>query len=396
MANKKSGINVAVLIGIILIGAISRAPLTAVGTLVSNISADMGLSSAAAGMITTIPLLAFAFVSPFVTRIAKSYGYGRTLCCALIILAIGTAIRSLAGTPGVYIGTILMGIGIAFGNVLTPGIIKMKFPEQVGLATGVYVASLAVFSGIAAAVSVPVATLYSWKMALGMWVIVVAACLGWWMALSRGGLQEGSSDESANAERKHSRSVYTYKMAYILAAYFGLQSILYYCFVAWLPTILVFKGYSQSGAGFYTTLNQMVGLPMAFFVPIVAAKLRNQKSLALLVGVIYFIGMGILFACSSPVMMAVALGLCGLGAGASTSLVTVDITLRASHGEIASELAGMSQLIGYILAAIGPTLLGRIYDSSGSWTVPIILMLVAIVIMTVVAFIAGRDVSVGE
>ncbi|MCR5785951.1 MAG: MFS transporter [Eubacterium sp.] len=391
----KRKINITVLIGIILIGAVSRAPITAVGTLIGNISSDLNLSSAAAGMITTLPLLAFAFVSPFVTVVAKKLGFGRALISALFVLAIGILVRSFAGSAGVYAGTALMGVGIAFGNVLTPGIIKMKFPGNEGMATGVYVVSMAVFSGIAAAISVPFANSIGWKMTLFMWIVVAALTMLWWAFMGKLTPAE-SSEEKAEDAKENARSIYSYPMAWILAAYYGLQSLLYYCFVAWLPTILVSKGLSASAAGGFTTLNQMAGLPMAFLVPIAAQKMKNQKNIALFVAAVYFAGMFMLYIGTSPFVIGAALCLAGLGAGSSTSLATVDITLRAADGKMASALAGMSQFLGYILAASGPTLLGKIYDVTNSWSVPMILLLLLIIVMTFISYASGDDFTIGE
>ena len=134
---------------------------------------------------------------------------------------------------------------------------------------------------------------------------------------------------------------------------------------------------------------------MAFFVPVIAAKMNNQKMMALLVAAMYFVGMAVLFVSNSPALIGLALVLTGLGAGSSTSLATVDITLRSRDGAVASSLAGMSQFIGYILAASGPALLGRVNDITGNWNLPIGILIAMIIVMTVVSYVAGEDRTIG-
>ena len=108
----------ALLAGILLIAANLRAPFTGLPPLLGSIQADFGLGTTAAGALTTLPLLAFALVSPFGALLARKYGLERALFGALVLIALGIALRS-AGTPwGLYAGTAVIGMGIAIGNVL--------------------------------------------------------------------------------------------------------------------------------------------------------------------------------------------------------------------------------------------------------------------------------------
>lgn len=178
--NKKAFI--LLIIGIVFISTTLRAPLTAVGPIISYIRDGLDISNVLAGFITTIPLLAFAIVSPFVPKIARRLGMEMTLFLAILLLAIGIIIRSL-GTPFLLLlGTALIGVAIAFGNVLLPSFIKLKFPLQLGIMTGVFTVSMNLSAGIGAGISYPIAdgTSYGWQGALGFWAILaIIACIIW-------------------------------------------------------------------------------------------------------------------------------------------------------------------------------------------------------------------------
>src|SRR5699024_4201286 len=116
------------LIGVVLVSTNLRVPLTSVGALITFIRDDLGMSNAVAGAITTLPLLAFAFLSPFAPKIADRIGMEWTIFLSIILLLIGTSIRSITGVGFLFAGTLFIGLAIAVGNVLIPAIIKMNFP----------------------------------------------------------------------------------------------------------------------------------------------------------------------------------------------------------------------------------------------------------------------------
>ena len=140
-------------IGIIFIALTLRSPLTAVGPVIQEIKESLHISNVLAGFITTIPLLAFAVVSPIVPKISRKYTVEKALMLATIILTIGILIRSTGSVAMLFLGTTLIGVGIAFGNVLLPSLIKLKFPLQVGLITACYTVAMNASASIAAGIS---------------------------------------------------------------------------------------------------------------------------------------------------------------------------------------------------------------------------------------------------
>ncbi|WP_148449136.1 CynX/NimT family MFS transporter, partial [Paenibacillus ihuae] len=142
-------------LGILFVAAALRAPFTSVGPLLGLIRDDLGLTNTLAGFITTLPLLAFALLSPFAPQLARRYGLGNILLLAMLALSIGILLRSAAGVVTFFTGTALIGLAIAACNVLLPGLIKGRFPARIGLMTGMYTVSMNLCAAAASGFSVP-------------------------------------------------------------------------------------------------------------------------------------------------------------------------------------------------------------------------------------------------
>jgi MFS transporter, CP family, cyanate transporter len=146
-------------LGIVLLAANLRPALTGVAPLIGQIRADSGISNGAAGLLTTLPLLAFALLSPVAPRVARRFGMEVMLLASLLVLATGILLRWAGTVAALFLGTVILGAAIAFGNVLLPGLVKREFPGHAGLMTSVYSTSLGISAALAAGVSVPLAQL---------------------------------------------------------------------------------------------------------------------------------------------------------------------------------------------------------------------------------------------
>ncbi|GEN89195.1 hypothetical protein OSO01_39340 [Oceanobacillus sojae] len=199
--NKNTKNSWLLLIGIILVGSNLRVPLTSAGSLISFIRDDLGISNALIGSITTLPLLAFALLSPFAPKIANRVGMELTIALS-ILLIIGIAVRSLSGTPFLFAGTILIGLAIAIGNVLIPGIVKMNFPLKTGLMTGIYAIFMNLFGALGSGVSVPVSSIgnLGWRGALAIWGLLTLVSLLLWLPQLR--KQKKREQEKVKTDKK--------------------------------------------------------------------------------------------------------------------------------------------------------------------------------------------------
>ena len=382
---KPSSLRVGLLVvGIVIAGANLRAALTAVGPLVREIRADTGISSGAAGLLTTLPLLCFAALSLPAPALARRFGLRRVLTGGLLLLAAGIALRSAPGIVALFAGTTLLGLAIAVSNVLLPSLVKREFPAHTGLVMGVYITVMNSGAALGAGVSVPLAQQgFGWRGALGVWALpALLATLVWY--LLRG--DRPVSPVAASARGGLWRS----PLAWHVTLFMGLQSVVFYASIAWLPEVLQSGGLSAAQAGWLVSLMQFVGIPAALFAPILAGRRPAQRGL--LAAAALLSGAGILgLLLSSGALTILWVSLLGLGQGASISLALTLFALRTADAAGAAALSGMAQSAGYLLAAAGPFLFGVLHDLTQSWRLPLALLFAVTVALLFAGLGAGRD-----
>ncbi|MFB9860445.1 CynX/NimT family MFS transporter [Salinicoccus siamensis] len=373
-------------IGIILVGANLRGPLTSVGVLIPFIREDLAISNAVAGAITTLPLLAFALLSPIAPKIANRIGMERTVALSLVILIVGVAVRSLSGVNSLFLGTFFIGLAISVGNVLIPGIIKMKFPFKIGLMTGIYAIFMNVFGALGSGISVPLASSGSlgWQGALALWIILAATSLLIWLPQ----LKESGGRQAA-VKKEKGDSLLRSPLAWKITVFMGGQSLIFYTLITWMPDILQQNGYDSNTAGWMVFLMQFAIIPVTFIVPVVAEKMKNQVMLSFMTGALFIIGLAGLLQGGALLVPLWAI-LIGIAAGSAFSLSMMFFTLRTKDGKEAAALSGMAQSFGYLLAAVGPVLVGALHDITGGWTLPLTLLIALAVIILIVGTASGK------
>lgn len=381
------------LLGIGLVGANLRVPLTSVGALIPFIRDDLGINNTIAGAITTLPLLAFAILSPFAPKIANRIGMNRTIALSLILLIIGIAIRSLFGISLIFVGTLFIGLAIAVGNVLIPAIVKINFPLQIGLMTGIYAIFMNVFAAIGTGFSIPIAEVgrLGWRGSIGIWILLAIFTLAVWMPQIRG--EKKSSVTKVTVDNK--TNLWRSPLAWQVTFFMGCQSFIYYVNVAWLPDILISKGYDANVAGWIVFILLAVFIPFTFIMPIVAEKLTNQVGLSVATGGLFILGYLAVFFGSSVFVFIGAIML-GTANGSSFGLAMMFFTLRTKDGVEAAELSGMAQSIGYLLAAVGPVIIGALYDLTNEWFIPFCLLLIMAILILLNGVAAGKDRQVSD
>jgi len=387
MSSEKSR-KIVLLVAILLISLNLRPAITAVGPLVSEIRLDTGLSSSAIGLLTTLPVLGFGLISVLTPLFTRRIGTEGTMLLALTLLTGGIFLRIHPSILALYSGTILLGIGIALGNVLLPGIVKKQFPEKAGAMTGLYSAALGVGAAVASGASVPLSETYGlgWRWALGVWGLLAFVALIFWLPQMRINipiiLKKGF--------RQSLRQLGSSKLAWHVAIFMGVQSLSFYTLIAWLPDILIYRGMSAGEAGWQLALMQGVGITSTLIFPAWASRIKEQKKPVIVLVIIEFIA---LIGLSVPSIgyISVWVALMGFGLGGSFGLALLLIVLRSRSTTSANELSGMSQSVGYTLAATGPVLFGAIFDWFDNWMFPIGFLFIIALIKLWSGLGAGRD-----
>lgn len=381
---------VMVLVGIVLVAASLRAGITAVGPLVEDIRDALGLSAAGIGLLTTLPLIAFAVISPVASPAAGRFGMARVLVGAMLLITGGLVLRSAADAVAwVLFGTFVFGAGIAAGNVLLPAVVKEAFPERGGELTSLYLTVLVAFAGIGAAVAVPIAeTGVGWRGALGCWAVISGLAALVWLPRARhaGRVRVPGADPLRMPLRSG--------LAWWLTVYMGLQSLLFYGLIAWLPELLREEGMSAAAGGVMVGIMNLASLAATITVPILAGRRRDQRSLVVWSTAICAIGFaGLMVAPRSGAVLWSSL--LGIGTGATFALALMFLIVRARDTAATSALSGMVQSGGYAIAAVGPPVLGALHDAGGGWELPLVAFLAVTAGTLATGLVSGADRVVG-
>ena len=389
-----------IIAGILLVAGNLRAALTTVGPVLSNLRDDLGLSSSAASFLVSLPLLAFAVVSPFVPRVALRLGLERTIAAALGVLAVGLVVRSTPPTVLLWVGTLLIGVAIAVLNVVLPSWVKRDFPTKIGQVTGAYSAAQSGFAAVASGVAVPVAGLsgLGWRLPAAMWAGMALIAVGVLLPLmwrEAGETTEEATDATGLVPTDTGHAVHPGPplwrslLAWQVAAFMGLQSTNYYVLITWLPSIEQDAGISDTTAGLHLVLFSIFGIGGSLGCSALLARLRNQQVLGACIALVLVVAnLGIMLAPGATVVWACV---AGIGGGSSIVFALSLFGMRARSHRTAASLSGMAQSLGYILAAVGPVAVGALHDATGSWTPPMAVLLVLSGCLVVAGLLAGRD-----
>lgn len=374
-------------VGVLLIAANLRAPVTGIAPMIELVSGSFQLSATQAGLLTTLPLIAFALFAPPSAYLAKRFGVEYTIFFALLFIAIGLILRSLGSVSNLFIGTGLIGIGVSIGNVLLPIVVKRDFPMKVALMTSSYVLAMGIASALASAFSIPLANFHQlgWQWSLAaLSILTFIAMIVWLPQLSNNQKPNAVNDKASTSINLWSKS-----LAWQVSFYLGCGSYFTYTMVAWLPSLLVQAGYSSAEAGVIHGVFQIgTALPGIFIIPLVA-KLADQRMPAF--GICFIAGVASVGLLILPQFAYMWSFLLGLSSGAWFILGLSFISFRTSSPLQATTLSGMAQFLGYLLAAIGPMLAGYLYGINNGWNEVIWMILIICITSGTIGLFAGRN-----
>lgn len=313
----------------------------------------------------------------------------------MVAIAAGLLIRPFAGgTPGFLAASALALMGIAVSNVLMPVIVKRYFPDRVGSMTGLYSMALALGTALAAAATVPMTEALggSWRTGLAVWALVAVLAVLPWVALIRDrspAAERERADAAAGSRQAPAPKITRSPTAWALACFFGLQATGAYITMGWMPQIFRDAGVSASTAGVLLAVTMVMGVPLAFVIPRLATRMKNQGPIVIALGLCGLTGYAGLFFAPAAGAWAWAL-LLGISNCAFPLALTM-IGMRSRTGAGVVRLSAFAQSTGYLISIPGPLLVGVLYQHSGGWGLPIALMAGLLVPQIAVGVLAGRD-----
>jgi len=380
------------LVAVCLVAANMRPAITGLGPLLDQIGADTGMSVSALGVLAAVPLVAWALFSPLAHDLSRRFGQPRVLMWSLFVLLAGTLVRSIPGpVVSLWIGTAIVGIGIAIINVLMPAVVKRDFPTRVAAVTAAYTALLAGLGAVSSGVVVPISHIplggdpAGWRFAL---LVTGAALLpfaiaGWWWA------HRGAEHAHVRASSPRGRTgIWSDPIAWLVAVYMGLQASMFYMFVTWLAPLSMSIGRTEVVAGIDVMVYQLFSLAGCLLLPLILRGGLERWAPALIPSLAIVGVAGLMLAPSALLLWASLIGLTG---GATLAMSLTLMAQRARDHDASAALSGMSQSVGYVIAALGPIAFGALHSLTGDWIASLALVLAVLAALTVVGLFAGRN-----
>ncbi|MFD6940389.1 CynX/NimT family MFS transporter [Streptomyces goshikiensis] len=384
------------IVGIVLAALNLRPAITSLGALFEETRTGLGMSGTVAGLITSVPALCFAAVGVTAPRLSRRFGPAAVVCAGMAAIAAGLLIRPFANNAAGFLAASALSLaGIALTNVLLPVIVKRWFPDRVGTMTGLYSMALAAGTSLAAAATVPLTSALggSWRTGLLVWAVLALAAVLPWLPIAtaarRTRAAEAAAGTAAGAQADNGPRVVRSRTAWALACYFGLQATGAYVTMGWLPQIFRDAGVSAATAGVLLAVTMVMGVPLAFVIPRLAGRMRNQGPIAVTLGLFGLAGYLGLYLAPAAGAWAWAL-LLGISNCAFPLVITM-IGLRARSSAGVVRLSAFAQSTGYLISIPGPLLIGALYQHSGGWDLPLALMAGLLVPQVALGVLAGRD-----
>ncbi len=373
-----------VVLGIVVLGFNLRPAAVSIGPVLAEVVAGLGMSAAEAGLLTSLPVLAFAVFGSLAPRGARLVGVHRLTLLALLCVTGGLAARSTVSSVPAFLALSMLALaGMASANVLLPSLVKLHFPDRIGLMTSIYSTALALGLTSASVFTVPASDAGDgWRSGLLVWSITAGIAVLPWLGLI--GHDRRPEDPAGHVSLLQ---VARTRLGWLMALFFGLQSLQAYSIFGWFAEIYRDAGFSAHSAGLLLGVITGIGIPFSFLVPWLVARTHNQTRLMISVMACYPVGyVGLILAPHSGAVLWAAL----IGIGTTTfPLILTLIGLRARTPVGTAALSGFAQSAGYLIAGIGPFGIGLLHDLSGGWTVP----LLALVAITVPQLLLGLAVS---
>ncbi|NDL58266.1 MFS transporter [Phytoactinopolyspora mesophila] len=350
-----------------------RGPIVAVSPVLEDIQRDLEITAGSAGLLTSIPVLCFAAVSPLVAVFARRLGVDLTITISLVVLAVGVAIRPWAGFGLLVAGTIMIGAAIAVGNVLIPVLVRRDFPERPGPLLSASTTSLIISATIPAVLTAPLASVIGWRAALAIWACLVVVALAIWSAATQTNRQHQVSpttpEHDAPTARTPPKPVWRNRSAWELGLFFGIQSFLFYAATAWLPTMLRDAGgLDATAAGTALSVFQLIGIAGAIAVPVLIRRREVRYTVVVVLSVLWVIFLAGLLVAPQAWPVLCALG--GLAQGGCLAMGLSLIALRSTTSDAARRVSAMVQTVAYCFSAPGPVVIGGISMTTNGWTTP--------------------------
>ncbi|MGQ7375382.1 MFS transporter [Streptococcus suis] len=381
-----------IIAGIVMLGVVMRAPFTALPSILTDIATSLGVEVSSLGILTSIPLIMFALCSSLAPRLAAKFGMEKLMALVLMVMVLGSGIRVFS-LPLLFVGTVLVGATIAFINVLLPSLVAANFPKKIGFYTTIYITLMGVAATVAAMIAVPIVTATSWQVFIYLITAIVFLAFLIWLP----NVKNNHRFETKN-QQQQTGSLWKNKAAIAFLIFGGLQSVLYYTEITWLPTISQSVGFTKAEAGLMAGIFNLTAIPMSMIIPAILSRQTKEMRRNIMLGTssATLLGLALMtFLPSNFILWSILHIILSFSNAALFPYMMLGFSLKTSNSQATAQLSGMVQTGGYLIAAFGPGLLGYSFPLFGSW-MPLILALavVTLAMMWTIVLIEKEDIIV--
>lgn len=376
--------------GIVMLGVVMRAPFTALPSILIDIASSLGVEVSSLGILTSIPLIMFALCSSLAPRLAAKFGMERLMAFVLLVMVLGSGMR-VFNLPTLFLGTMLVGATISFINVLLPSIVAANFPKKIGFYTTIYITLMGVAATVASMLAVPIVSASSWRVFVLLITAVIFASFLIWLP----NIRNNHRFEVKKQDRQAS-SIWKNKTAIAFLIFGGLQSVLFYTEITWLPTISQSVGFSKEEAGLMAGIFNLTAIPMSMIIPSILSRHTKEIRRNIMLGTssATLVGLALMtFLPNNFILWSLLHVILSFSNAALFPYMMLSFSMKTSSSQATAQLSGMVQTGGYLIAAVGPGLLGYSYPLFNSWLPLIIaLALVTVVMMWTIVLIEKEDI----
>jgi CP family cyanate transporter-like MFS transporter len=375
-----------VVCGVLVLAFNLRPAAASVGPVLEEVTESLGMDHVTAGVLTTLPVAAFGVFGALAPSLARRAGVHRATLGGLLAVVAGLLVRATTDAVPVFLAASVVALaGMATSNVLLPSLVKLHFPDRVGLFTSLYTTSLALGLTSASALTVPVSeTFGSWRWGLAVWAVTAGLAALPWLALLR-------HDATLDSARRgiSLRAVARTRLGWAMALLFGVQSAQAYTMFGWFAQLYRDAGFSASTAGLLLGVITGISIPLSLWTPIATARAKDPTRLMLGLTACHPVGyLGLLlYPVEGAWLWALLVGI----AASIFPVVLALIGLKSRTADGTAALSGFTQSVGYALAAAGPFAIGVLYDATGGWTWPLLLLTVMAGMTAVLSVLVVRS-----
>ncbi|MCX2683163.1 MFS transporter [Campylobacter sp. MIT 21-1685] len=364
-----------------------RAPITAIGPMIENIQNAYNLNSTFAGLLTTLPLIAFGSISFFV----GFFNATKALLFAILLIIAGEVLRSYSGIVGLFFGMLILGCGIAIANVLLPSFIKHSFPKKTAFMMGIYSLCLNISSVLGIALALPLLEILALNEAMIFWILFALAALFVYLPQIKNG-----RIKRHQKNKKTASFLITQATTWKITLFIGLQSFIAYALFSWYVQFIVEKGFTKESAAHIVLVSQLCAVPVSLLAPLLLDTIRKELH-TFYIGalcVMYIIGFYILYTCNSYTMLLLGALVLGCPWGGVFGIALLFIAQKSANVKIAAKLSAFSQGFGYLIAALAPLLIGFLHDTYKNFKSILLLLLVVAILVNIFAYLAYKSTTI--